>query len=108
MPWFSSTPAVGEANLPNYGSVASHAIDENSAEVVPAGIKARYISISVAADADPIYVGIGAAVDVSTKTYNFILPASFENNKMEISAQSVHMATASAGKTANVLVAVAE
>lgn len=108
MPWYRSTPPTSSLDIPNYGASTSHAVDHNGVEVVAAGTKARIMSVSVAEDADDIYVEYGQAPDIATGGYKYIFYAGHNSNKVEISAQSVYMATTEAGKTANIVVAVAQ
>lgn len=107
MPWFKSVPAVSSTGIPNYGETTTYNITDTSQEVVPAGSKGRVISVSTSDDADDIYVELGQAVAVGTGGWKYRLFAGQEDNKLEISSQSVHMATAAAGLTATVRVAVA-
>ena len=107
MPWFKSVPAVSSTGIPDYGATSTYNITNASQEVVAAGAKGRIISVSTSDDADDIYVNLGAAVDVATGAWKYRLFAGQEDNKLEISSQSVNMATASAGLTATVRVSVA-
>lgn len=107
MPWFKSTPVQSQIGVPNYGDTTTHSIDSTGLEVVAAGTSGRIISVSVTDDSEDVYVELGQAVDVATGGWKYRLFAGQEDNKLDISSQAVYMATAAAGKTATVRVAVA-
>jgi hypothetical protein len=108
MPWFLEPPIASRVETPDYGAAATFSITNTSQEIVAAGSQSRYISISVAADASPIYVNYGAPVDVAAGDYVYGVPAKFQHHKLDIPAQAIYMATAAAGQTATVVIAVAE
>lgn len=93
-------------DTPNYGAVSVEAISETSTEIIAAGTKGRFASISSETDSGNVYISYGVAVNLSTKVYNYIIPPGFQHHKMEIPAQAVHAATAT-GETATLVIGIA-
>ncbi len=93
-------------DIPNYGAVATKSVTATSTEIIAAGTKGRFVSVSSATDSGNVYISYGVAVNVSTKVYNYIIPPGFQHHQMEIPAQAIHAATAT-GETATLVIGIA-
>ncbi len=109
MSWIitSANPSIYTRDTPDYGAISVESITATSTEIVPAGTKSRFASISSTLDSGNIYISYGVAVNVGTKTYNYIIPPGFQQHKLELPAQAIHAATAT-GETATLVIGVAE
>jgi hypothetical protein len=106
MAWVITSPASDTRDTPDYGSVSVESISATSSEIIPAGTKGRFVSVSSATDSGNVYISYGVAVNVTTKVYNYIIPPGFQHHKMEIPAQAIHAATAT-GETATLVIGIA-
>ena len=106
MAWTIAAATTAQPNL-NYGPASVKSITSTSSSFIPAGTGTRrYASLSVKLNSQLIYVSIGAAVDVATNTYNFILEPGYNDSMFELSDQEYFAATASG--TGSVIVAIVE
>lgn len=107
MSWIITPATENPRDTPDYGAVEVKSITATSTEIIPAGTGPRFASLSNTPGGKNIYLSFGVAVDVTAKTYNFIIPPGYQDNKFEIPAQAIHAACAT-GETASLIIGVAE